>query len=230
LFDNGGAWIFGRVLPAGTYTVTITGYAQDNLQGAVLYGPIVTTFTILPNSASIDTPNLSRNALCSGSNIDVTFSISGTYNPINQFKIELSDENGNFGSNPIIGNTSGSAAFVNPIVIGTSNTAGTITCTIPQSVLGGNNYKIRVISTDGVSMSPTSNSITIHPKDLNLMSPTDDYSTTVGIKQASQKITATNKVNSPASVIYQAGKSVILNAGFEAKAGTVFEAKIGGCN
>jgi hypothetical protein len=202
----------------------------SNLQGAVIYGPIVTTFTILPNTASIETPNLSRNTLCSGSNIDVTFSISGTYNANNQFKVELSDANGNFGSSPQIGNTGTSSPFIDPIVIGTGSVAGTIACTIPSSVEGGTNYRIRVISTDGVSISQASSAITIHPRDLNLVSPTDDYSTNIGIKQASQKITATNKVNSPASVIYQAGKSVILNAGFEASAGTVFEAKIAGCN
>ncbi len=43
------------------------------------------------------------------------------------------------------------------------------------------------------------------------------------------QLTATNKVNSPAKVNYQAGNSIQLNAGFEAKVGTVFKAEIRAC-
>ncbi len=228
VFDNIGTSVFGRVLPAGTYTLAVTGYSQDNLQGNILYSKVL-TFAILPNSASINTPTLSRSSICGGSNLDVTFSLLGTYNPSNQFKVELSDANGEFESDIILGNTSNIGTYIQPIIIGTSNSAGTINCSIPSSVAGGTNYRIRVISTDGVSVSPISTALTIHPKDLNLISPTDDMAINVGIKQASQKITATNKVNSTANVIYQAGKSITLNAGFEAKAGTVFQAMIGGC-
>ncbi len=230
IFDNTGTQINGRVLPAGTYTVTITGYSQDNLQGTVVYGPIVTTFTILQNAASISNPTLSKTTLCSGSSLDVNFSTSGIYNLGNQFNVELSDENGNFGSNPLIGNTSGNTTLISPIIIGTSNVAGTIACTIPQGVMGGNNYKIRVISTNGISVSSTSNTIMIHPKDLNLLSPTDDFSTNIGTKQASNKVTASNKISATANVNYQAGKAILLNAGFEANAGSVFKAEISGCN
>ncbi|MFN3850520.1 MAG: 3-coathanger stack domain-containing protein [Spirosomataceae bacterium] len=231
LFDNTANNVFGRILTPGVYSLTVTGYSQDNLQGNVIYGPTTITFTILPNVASINAPTVSTPTLCSGSSFTVNFAAEGTFNPTNQFKVELSDANGNFGSTAIIGNSQNAANFVYPTIIGTSNSTGAVTCTIPSNIEGGNNYRIRVISNEGVSVSPiNANAITIHPKDLTLVSPTDDYSTNAGTKQASQKITASNKINASGIVNYQAGKAIILNAGFEANAGTVFEAKINGCN
>ena len=231
LFDNLNTNIYGRVLPAGTYTVTITGYSQDNQQGMVLYGPVATTFTILPNTASISTPTVSQTGICSGSNVDVTFTTSGTYNAGNQFYVELSDENGNFATIPQVGNTSISSTYFIVVTIGTGSMTGTIPCTIPSDIAGGTNYRVRVVSTNGVSSSLSNTSpITIHPKDLVLVNPTDNYNSNIGIKQASQTITATNKINSPAKVIYQAGKNIVLNAGFEANSNATFQAKITGCN
>ncbi len=231
IFDNTANSVNGQVLTSGVYTLTVTGYTQDNLLGNINYGPVTTTFTILPTSASIETPTVSKTALCIGSNLEVSFSTTGVFNPINQFKVELSDVNGNFGSIANVGNTGNSATFTYPTIIGTSNSAGVINCSIPNSIEGGTNYRIRVVSTDGVSVSQiNSDAITIHPKDLNLISPTDDFSTNIGTKQASNKVTATNKINASAAVNYQAGKAIILNAGFEANAGTVFKAEIKGCS
>jgi Ig-like domain CHU_C associated len=231
LFDNTASNIFGRVLTPGVYTLVVTGYSQDHLLGSVVYGPISTTFTILPTIASINIPTVSSTTLCSGSNFTVNFSTLGTFNPLNQFKVELSDASGNFGSLAIIGNTQNSANYVYPTIVGTSNPTGTVNCAIPNNIVGGLNYRIRVVSTDGVSVSPkNTSSILIHPKDLTFVSPTDNYSTNVGIKQASQKIVASNNVNSPAQVFYQAGKSIELNAGFVVEAGTVFKAEIKGCS
>ncbi|CAH0995652.1 hypothetical protein EMA8858_01777 [Emticicia aquatica] len=59
---------------------------------------------------------------------------------------------------------------------------------------------------------------------------TTDISSGTSTLYATQTITATNKVSSPASVTYKAGKSVSLNAGFTANNGSVFTAIIGGCN
>ncbi len=230
LFDNSNAQVYGRVLLPGSYTLTVKGYSQVNLQGNVLYGPIQITFTILPNIASITQPSISRNTFCAGSSIDVTFASTGIFAGSNQYKVELSDKNGSFESIINIGNTSTIGGFIQPTVIGMSNSAGTISCTIPANIAGSPNYRIRVVSTDGVSFSPVSLPLTIHPRELTLVSPTDDYSLNVGTKQASQTIAATNKVNASANVIYQSGRSIMLNAGFEAKSGGVFQAKIGGCN
>ncbi len=67
---------------------------------------------------------------------------------------------------------------------------------------------------------------------LTIASPIDDYSSGMVVKTASSingKIIATNKVTGTANVIYSA-KSIELNAGFKADNGTVFLAKVGGCN
>jgi len=201
------------------------------LLGSINYGPVITTFTVLPNIASITTPTISNTVLCGGSSLEVNFSVNGIFSPTNQFRVELSDENSNFGSIALLGNTGNSANFTSPTIIGTTNSAGIINCSIPNNLEGGTNYRIRVVSTDGVSVSPVnSSSITIHPKDLNLVSPTDDFTSNIGTKQASNKVTASNKVSSTANVTYQAGKAIIFNAGLEANAGTVFKAEIRGCN
>jgi hypothetical protein len=231
IFDNLENNVYGRLLTPGTYTLTVTGYSQDNLQGSINYGPVTTTFTILPTTATINTPTLAKSVLCSGSNIDVTFSTSGTFNVGNQFRVELSDANGRFGSVANVGNQPVSSSFVSPTIIGTSNTAGTVNCTIPSGIDEGANYRIRVVSANGVSVSNASTSaLTIYPRNLSFVSPADDYTGNVGIKQASQKITATNKVKDSAVVSYQAGRSIELQPGFSANSGTIFRAEIQGCS
>lgn len=48
--------------------------------------------------------------------------------------------------------------------------------------------------------------------------------------KATNIITATNKISGGTDILYQAGKAVVLNPGFEARSGAVFKAQIGGCN
>uniref|UniRef100_UPI003BA6DE6A 3-coathanger stack domain-containing protein n=1 Tax=Emticicia sp. TaxID=1930953 RepID=UPI003BA6DE6A len=230
IFDNTANNVNGRILSPGVYTLTVTGYNQDNLLGGINYGPVITTFTILPNTGSISIPTVSKTTVCVESSLDVSFSTSGNFSNANQFRVELSDANGNFGSIANIGNIGNSANFIYPTIIGSSSTSGTISCLIPSNIVGGANYRIRVVSTDGVSIGQVNGSpITIHPRDLNLVSPTDDFTTNIGTKQASNKVTASNKISATANVNYQAGKAIMLNAGFEANAGTVFKAEIRGC-
>lgn len=50
------------------------------------------------------------------------------------------------------------------------------------------------------------------------------------LQMANTTIIASNKIFSPASVIYKAGNSLTFNPGFEATNGSIFTAKIGGCN
>lgn len=99
------------------------------------------------------------------------------------------------------------------------NTAGTYTATVT------NGYGCSTASSTIVNVG--SNAALV-----NLTSPADDYSTGNILKTASSvngKITATNKITNTAKVDYKA-KSVQLNAGFKADAGTVFSAAVGGCN
>ncbi|GGD82557.1 hypothetical protein GCM10011514_53270 [Emticicia aquatilis] len=212
LFDNYGSDIWGRNFLPGTYTITITGYAQDNRLGGIVYGPVVTTFTIEGNLATISAPTLSTNILCAGSSVNVNFSTTGSFNPSNNFQVQLSDANGGFN---------------NPVTIGTTNIAGMITCQIPQTTNEGTNYRLRVISTNqALASNPSLNSFSISPASKTI---TGNLTGTL-IEQASQTITASNKIISPANVNYQAGKAIILNAGFEANSGTVFKAEIRSCN
>ena len=53
--------------------------------------------------------------------------------------------------------------------------------------------------------------------------------TTDSFQIANTTITANNKIFSPASVTYKAGSSLTFNPGFEAKSGSNFMARIGGC-
>jgi hypothetical protein len=68
---------------------------------------------------------------------------------------------------------------------------------------------------------------------MTLVSPGDDISSGILIKEANAStgvIIATNKITGTANVTYKAGKSITLEAGFKADAGTVFKTEFGGCN
>ena len=47
--------------------------------------------------------------------------------------------------------------------------------------------------------------------------------------EASEKVISTSKINAGATIVYDGGKVVELNPGFEAKAGSVFKVQIDGC-
>lgn len=71
--------------------------------------------------------------LCRGSFFNLAFSTSKSYNSGNVFSAELSDATG---------------SFISPTIVGTltSQSGGTIPCTIPASTPAGNKYRIRVVS------------------------------------------------------------------------------------
>ncbi|MCS7074716.1 MAG: T9SS type A sorting domain-containing protein, partial [Bacteroidia bacterium] len=90
------------------------------------------------NTNSITVSNLSSLTYCPGDPISVSYTITGTLSPGNQFTIELSDANG---------------SFANPTVIGTvSSTAntGTLNGTIPAGTPSGTGYRVRVVSSNPV--------------------------------------------------------------------------------
>ena len=72
-------------------------------------------------------------------------------------------------------------------------------------------------------------SVTVFPCTDNPILPNYAAGASIHVK-ANNFIMAANKVNTQTNVLYQAGKSVVLNPGFEAKSGAVFKAQIGGCN
>ncbi len=216
LFNNTGTNIFGQNLVPGNYILTVTGYDQNNALGNITYGPNVTNFSIVSNSATISAPSFVVNSLCAGSSFNVNFTTTGLFNPANQFDVQLSDASG---------------TFDNPTIIGSTPTAGVAICTIPINIALGSNYKIRVVSTNQTLAGNTNGAnLNAVAASLNLVSPSNDISGGTSTKQASQTITATNKVLVPANTIYKAGNAILLNAGFQANSSSVFKAEIGGCN
>jgi hypothetical protein len=217
IFNSTGNLVFGRHLTPGNYTLTVTGYNQDNGQGGISYGPKVINFSVVASNATIATPTFDFNALCAGgtNTFNVNFATTGTFAPGNQFQVQLSDLY---------------SSFDNPVVIGTSNTAGNVACTIPASVVAGSQYKIRVVST-----SPTINgnsngtTITITSNVLTLISPADNYTGATLIRKAGETINATNKIFTPSNISYEAGNAVILGVGFQVDNSAVFKAEIKAC-
>jgi hypothetical protein len=213
LFDNIGLDFYGRNFNPGNYTLTVTGYARDNKGGGITYGPKIIRFTVVGNLATINAPTLSKLSICAGSSVDVTFGTTGTFNGVNQFQVELSDSSG---------------SFEKPLLIGTTNVTGTTTCLIPQNTLGGSKYLIRVISSNQVVVSnPVISQVTVNPLNYSLVSPTNNLTGT-STKKAIESINASNKITSPANVVYEAGKSVLLTPGFES--GAVFRAEVKSCD
>jgi len=89
--------------------------------------------------------------ICAGETIDIHFILNESVNTDNEFTAQLSDENGNFDS---------------PTNIGTliSEASGTISAQIPESILAGNQYRIRVTSSNPAMISAESpNPILIYP-------------------------------------------------------------------
>jgi len=104
---------------------------------------IITEILFIDDFLRIETNPLASSTVCAGSTISVPYTKYGSFNGPsmfnqgNRFRAQLSD-------------TSGS--FANPLVIGsvTSITSGVISATIPGTILPGNHYRIRVVSTDPV--------------------------------------------------------------------------------
>lgn len=215
LFDNFGNNVNGRNFIPGTYTLTVTGYAEDNKGGGLTYGPVVTTFTVVGNLATISMPSLSSASLCAGSTVDVSFSTTGVFSGNNnQFFIQLSQPSG---------------SFEYPTIIGSSATAGTVTCTIPANTPESDKYLIRVVSSNQVyAGNPAISMIEVSPGTKYLTSPVDDTNSGSRLQKVSSTIIAENKLESSV-VNYQAGNAIVLNSGFEVKAGAVFKAEIKGC-
>ncbi len=96
------------------------------------------------------------------------------------------------------------------------------------TALAQGTYTLTVTNANGCTATATT-AVIIHPLSLTLQSPTNDFGSGVIIQKASNFINANNKVNSPANVTYQAGNTINLSPGFEAKIGAVFKAEISAC-
>ena len=101
--------------------------------------------------------------------------------------------------------------------------AGTATFTFTDTTTGCKNTTSTLVVTN-IGNSPCNQTIT-------LVSPTDAIAPGSVLKQSNNSISAANRVTgTTTTVTYQSGSSVTLQPGFQAEAGTVFIAQIGGCN
>ncbi len=76
-----------------------------------------------------------RNVVCPGNMFKVDYTVSGSFNSGNTFRVELSGANGAFGTTP------------NYIGQVQRTTSGSITCTLPIGTAAATLYRVRVVST-----------------------------------------------------------------------------------
>jgi len=168
-------------------------------------------------TSSISTPTFTGAAFCAGTNVSISFTTTGTFAGGNQFNILLSDAN---------------ASFNSPQIIGTTTTAGSVICTIPTNTIGGENYRIKVVSTNPVVSGNDNNApLTVHPQNWNLVSPTNNVSSGTSTKKAILIINASNSISGVSVVEYKAGKAINLTPGFSVNPanGSSFKINIGAC-
>ncbi|MCB0696071.1 MAG: T9SS type A sorting domain-containing protein, partial [Chitinophagaceae bacterium] len=132
---------------SGTYsnaTVTINfPSAVDSVRIAHLngYGGGATySFGFLWDTAVTIRQPFNDTVFCTGNTTQISYDVNTKYNSNNVFTAQLSDASG---------------SFANPVAIGTRNsdTAGTISCTIPNTVGNGAGYRIRIASSSPVRYS-----------------------------------------------------------------------------
>ncbi|MBY0426770.1 MAG: hypothetical protein K2Q22_14120, partial [Cytophagales bacterium] len=99
----------------------------------------------------IQAPNIVISSICSGTPlaINVPVNVVTSFNPGNQFTLELSSSSGNFAASTILGS-----------ILATGNT--TISGIVPANLPTGSNYQIRVKASNWSSTSNPSNGFTIN--------------------------------------------------------------------
>jgi hypothetical protein len=128
----GSEFSIGGTIKEDFYNSFLFGCSENNLQQQLVLQLADGDGT---DTRSIVTSSLTLNSLCAGSNLNVPYTATGTYNTSNTFIGQLSDANGSFATPVNIGSVS-------------SQTSGSITATIPETTPPGTGYRIRVISND----------------------------------------------------------------------------------
>lgn len=123
---------------------------MDGKQDIIAVNSGYNNFSVLINNVeTFSTGNVSGGPYCGGAAISVPFSApSGQFMLGNMFTAQMSDSSGSFANPSIIGST-----------IGTNS--GTINGNVPQGLVPGSNYRIRIISTSPAYTSTISNSIAL---------------------------------------------------------------------
>lgn len=105
--------------------------------------------TATASSPFINVNALTKKQMCARDSVKISFDARGTYNAGNTFNVELSNAAGSFASPVIIGSYNGTKSAI-------------IGCRIPPATLGGNNFRVRVSSTNPVVTGlPGSDALTI---------------------------------------------------------------------
>ncbi|MFN8397389.1 MAG: hypothetical protein U0176_22390, partial [Bacteroidia bacterium] len=103
-----------------------------------------------PDGEFITTDSVFGDPFCAGSDITVTYTLTGTFTIGNVFTVELSDASGSFSSPTVIGSITDT--FATPIV-----------CTLPNNLSTGTSYRVRVNSSNPSSLGSASpNTFTIY--------------------------------------------------------------------
>lgn len=90
-------------------------------------------YQIASNSISIT--SVSGTSFCTGNNLSVTVETSGTFTTGNVFTLQISDRFGSFSNPTVLANVTG------PIV-------NSMNATLPHTLISGNGYRLRVVSSD----------------------------------------------------------------------------------
>jgi hypothetical protein len=146
---------FNPGLPDQTFDAN-TAYHRALASGGSAYGPSGTwrfdNVTLKGNvvAEAIATGSISGVPVCVGNSITVPYTATGTFNGGNSFIAQLSDEFGCFGSPVVIGSVS-------------STSSGSIVADVPISVIAGNGYRVRVISTSpAIFGTPSGSTVTVN--------------------------------------------------------------------
>jgi hypothetical protein len=163
LIMNGGSMPFyqwkknGINVGANSATYSASGFANNDIITCTLTSTVscVTNNTAISNnivmqlgSCTISNPSAFSNIICTGSSFPLSFGTNpSVFNPGNIFTVQLDS----------------TAGFSSPLVIGSLVSAipTDIPCVIPYTVLSGNNYKFRVISSNPPMIGNASNQIMI---------------------------------------------------------------------
>lgn len=144
---------------------------------------------VLPSITLGSMPSLN---LCANKAYAVPFSITGSFNAGNEFRTQLSNDLGSFGSPSQLGALS-------------SVSAGSISSTVPNTLSpGGTGYVLRIVSTNPVSTSTNTVNVTVIPQ-------TREISSSTGTPfEATEYINNSGSLNLTGSREFKAGKAIIL--------------------
>ena len=192
-------WVIGEYAdaPGGGYDKWGTYWAKIELSPMITLG------------------SLSSSTLCANKAYSVPFSITGTFNPGNQFQTQISNDVGSFGS---------------PVSLGslTSISAGNVSSTVPNSVSpGGTGYVLRIVSTNPVVSSTNTANVVIIPQNRSISNAT------ILPFEATEFITNSGTLNLTGTREFKAGKSITLTpspgAPITIPYNSIFTAKIVAC-